>query len=227
MYRYHALNSLFVSSRCGLILFSVLTSQDIPTPDKNLLIEAEEIAARQIEEDLLEYGGITNPSNPEETEYIDLAHQKANANEFKQELLGRGLKTNITESGSNWTQENSVFSKWLDNSANPTPGVARLQEVRQEKEEREARTRDLETREIEVFRNVQVDTTIKRPQESSQRIVEGHAGPSEIYRRNILDRYPRIPQYLASRLAEANTQRIERLLQLRARNRRLRFIFSE
>ena len=170
---------------------------------------------------------MNKPSNLEETEHIHLAHQGVDANQFEQELFGRGLKTGITEIGSNWTQENSVFSKWLESSANPTLGVVRLEEARQEKEQQEARARDLETREVEVFRNVHVDTRIKTRQQSSYHAVEGLTGASEMYCRNILDKYPRIPQYLTSRLAEANTQRTERLSQLRARNRQIRWFFLE
>lgn len=75
--------------------------------------------------------------------------------------------------------------------------------------------RELEVKELEVFRNVHVSASAKQTEAPNTVLelynVEVLDHGSRIYFRNILDKFPNLPLYLARRLAEANRKRAERI----------------
>ena len=95
------------------------------------------------------------PSDLEVIEYIYLTYRKAYAKEFKQELLERELK--LGSSKLEVTGCKRILPSVVGLTAALTlTGVALLEKARGQKGQREAQARDLETREIEVFRNVHI-----------------------------------------------------------------------
>jgi len=108
-----------------------------------------------------------------------------------------------------WNSGSSPLEAWLNQSAVPaaTSVAAQYSPVNAEK----AMVAQ-EIGEMKVFRNVHM-TKEQTPMKSSQGLVdmeELELG-AQIYYRNIVDRYPLLPAYLARRLAQANHDRAERL----------------
>ena len=106
-----------------------------------------------------------------------------------------------------------LFS-WLDQCVPNSPQVSAVEMIRQEEESETLVAKQLEVKEMEFFRSVHLSTG-----NSDNSALSYHAGdkPTEaqLYLRNILDRYPLMPLYLANRLAIANKGRAERLRKLR------------
>ena len=109
---------------------------------------------------------------------------------------------------------NPRLLSWLDQSIPNSPQVSAVEMIRQEKESETLVAKQLEVKEMEFFRSVHLST-----ESSDKSAISCHAGdkPTEtqLYLRNILDRYPLMPLYLANRLAIANESRAERLRKLR------------
>ena len=103
---------------------------------------------------------------------------------------------------------------WLDQCVPNSPRVSAVEMIRQEEESETLVAKQLEVKEMEFFHSVHLSTG-----NSDNRALSCHTGdkPTEaqLYLRNILDRYPLIPLYLANRLAIANKGRAERLRKLR------------
>jgi hypothetical protein len=105
---------------------------------------------------------------------------------------------------------------WLDKTQ-PPEHPTKIQDQLQERQASQERAKAHEMEDIELLRNVLVV-----PSERELDVPTGHEKPLEfgedglelgaqIYYRNIIDRYPAIPNYLARRLANANLCRIKRL----------------
>ena len=189
------------------------------------LEEAVEVARRQNEEDLHLYGSRSEPTDAHEVDIhtrMIISPTQITATDLETPFHEVEKAHNI-ESNSDMHEINvsvdgdaqvNPLSTWLAQSAlpsviplgsHPLDQVVRT-EVDPVKEE---------IREIETFRTVHL---------ASGPEINGNATdtakfdavldlelPSQIYHRNIVDRYPLLPIYLARRLAEANSSRAERL----------------
>ena len=195
----------------------------------------EQVAQKQVEEDLRIYGTRYEPSDAVdlgEDEKLSKLPPKRSASEFEAGV-DRPAKTrkmsecrtfnyeNVT--AMDWNAGESPMMAWVNQSAVPAailidtsktdPSVSKDEELLQQ-----------EKQEIEIFKNVHV-TDAPVPANSAK-FAAGHECRldldfgAQIYYRNIVDRYPLLPPYLTRRLAIANHNRAERLQNSRLRNSR-------
>lgn len=179
------------------------------------------IALRQTDEDLLEYGSGIERRDLENAEYPDPTHRKVDRTNFAQELQNRSLSSGISRSDPVLTPQHSVLINWLKSSVNPTQGVSKVEVARREIVNRVLQIQDLEALEIEAFRNVRLHLMAEDIQKLSEVALQCLGRMDEISP-NFIYKYPHIPQFLASRLAKANIQRIATLSRLRFANQLLR-----
>ena len=212
-----ALVANLCSKNCNLQDYSGLIDQ-VDTSSK--LEEEDEIMQRQNEEDVRLYGSRSEPIDA----FEDFAESptKGITTDYEAPFdeAEKAYKTD-SNAGSNEaciyndeSAEVNPLSAWLARSALPSVVPMRGHPL-DHNAGIEVDTVKEEIREIEVFRNVHL---------ASDPEIYGHATeissienpldlelPSQIYYRNIVDRYPLLPTYLARRLAEANRSRAERL----------------
>lgn len=113
-----------------------------------------------------------------------------------------------------WNSGKSPLDAWLNQSAFPSEVIpVEVGVEEKENQEREATVREM--KEIEFFRKVHISTSSTRVCRNKDSMnldnTSGLEFGAQIYYRNIIDRFPIIPAYLARRLAEANFHRAERL----------------
>lgn len=193
-----------------------------------ILEEEEEVAKKQIAEDLRLFGSRLQPADPVETDvstYMTRPVLKRNAFDFGVSL-DRPLKCrktgDRTDCGTaavtavDWNNGKTRIDAWLNQCAVPLP-VPPIQCASQETNwsAESSAAMESEVEEIGVFRNIHVQSLPhsrdnSKPSQVSDTISDLELRPM-IYYRNILDKYPRLPTYLARRLAKANHARAERL----------------
>ena len=181
----------------------------------------DDIVRRQIEDDMQIYGSRPEPPDTVEVdESTQLANlpPKRNASDFKS-VVNRLAKTSEEDQSKefnhetltvmDWNSGASPLDAWLNQSAVPstTPALDHQETVGSES--------DLlaqEIEEIKVFRNVHM-AIAPSPEHNDppSEPIEGLDFGARIYYRNIMDRFPVLPKYLARRLAQANCDRAERL----------------
>ena len=121
-----------------------------------------------------------------------------------------------------WNAGESPMMAWVNQSAVPAvvpPDTSSANSPFNEEE----KLLQQEEKEIEIFKNVYISDTSVLPATKNKFAASIEAGSdldfgAKIYYRNIIDRYPLLPPYLARRLAVANHSRAERLQQSRHRN---------
>ena len=124
-----------------------------------------------------------------------------------------------------WNSGASPLDAWLNQSA--IPYTAPTVDLREEKGSSRKDSVAQEIEEIKVFRNVHM--AIAPEPATGQHLLAIDAVAelefnAQIYYRNIVDRYPDLPSYLALRLARANRDRAERLRQQKIRNKPRRYL---
>lgn len=210
------------SKTCNLKFYPNLNDLEMSS---TRLEEEGEVARRQYEEDLRLYGSRLEPMDDIE---VDVMTELPNSptkdviTDFETRFDGTEKVHEIESSSEN--DEASTYpdtkaganplSAWLTQSALPSVIPMHSHPVDQSSGP-EVDLVTEESREIEVFRYVHL---------ASHSEVGAHATdttkgedvsdlelPSQIYYRNIVDRYPLLPTYLARGLAEANSSRADRL----------------
>ena len=194
--------------------------------------EEEQVAKKQLEEDLCIYG--TRPEPPgavdlEKDEQLSKLPPKRRAAEFEAGVDRPAKARKKSESQTynyenvtamDWNAGESPIMAWVNQSAVPaaipvhtlqTDPLASKDEELLEQEEKE----------IEIFKNVHVCEALA-PTNNTKFAASLEYGSdldfgAQIYYRNIIDRYPLLPPYLARRLAIANHNRAERLQKSRLR----------
>ena len=194
--------------------------------------EEEEVAQKQLEEDLRIYGTRPEPSDAvdlDEKEQLSKLPPRRSASEFEagvdRPAKARKKSQSRTYNYENvtaidWNAGESPMMAWVNQSAVPAaipldtsqtdPLVSKDEELLQQ-----------EKKEIEIFKNVHVSDALG-PANNAKFAASLECGSdldfgAQIYYRNIIDRYPLLPPYLARRLAIANQNRAERLQQSRLR----------
>ena len=117
-----------------------------------------------------------------------------------------------------WNSGVSPLDAWLNQSAIPytAPTVDLQEEKRRSRKDSVAQ----EIEEIKIFRNVHMAIAPAPANGQHPVAIDAIAElevDTQIYYRNIVDRYPDLPSYLALRLARANRDRAERLRQQKIR----------
>lgn len=194
--------------------------------------EEEEVAQKQLEEDLRIYGTRPEPSDAvdlDDKEQLSKLPPRRSASEFEA-AVDRPAKARKKSQSRTYNYENvtaidwnvgeSPMMAWVNQSAVPAaipldtsqtdPLVSKDRELLQQ-----------EKKEIEIFKNVHVSDALA-PAENAKFAASLDYGSdldfaAQIYYQNIIDRYPLLPPYLARRLAIANHNRAERLQQSRLR----------
>ena len=204
-----------------------LTLNDLENSSSRLKDE-DEVARRQKEEDLRLYGSRIEPVDALE---VDDDAQLADSpteditTDFETYFNEAEKAHKKTESKSNDDEASIIdgngevnpMSAWLTQSALPSV-VPMPSHPLDQGASTEADLVKQERKEIETFRYVhvasgaEVDGPITDSTDTTKvEDIQDLELPSQIYYRNIVDRYPLLPTYLARRLAEANSSRAERL----------------
>ena len=195
------------SGCCGLNLYRSGELLDNNSNRITSIDDEEQIARRQVDDDLRLFGSRSEPTDVSKSAHVP---SQRNVSEAGFNGPTRTLdNSGDTESNQrflaamDWNAGESPMWAWLNQSAIPLipPARADLQD------------QTSELMEIEVFRNIHVatapepvDTPTMRVEDASDLELD-----AQIYYRNIVDRYPLLPVYLARRLAVANHNRAERL----------------
>ena len=204
--------------------------------------EDEQVTRRQAEEDVLLYGSTQQsntihglddvPSTIDSTVQLGTVQLDDATSETKEATKtgkGKTEKTDIASS-SNWQDQDSPLITWLDQSSLSCVAPGSIHPFDQS-EATAAKLLEQEAKEIEIFRNVHL-TSSSEPTGSAKPVTHAEKPsslelPVQIYYRNILDRYPLLPNYLIQRLAEANSVRAARLSHQRTDVSKLRTTASK
>ena len=211
------------STTCHLNFFC--TPNDLNDSFGRVIVSEDDIARQQIEEDLRLYGSRPEPSETVEVdELTQLANlpPKRSASEFeaaidrpaKMRKKGTSKEFNYeTLTLMDWNSGATPLDAWLNQSAVPSTTTALIQQE-STKPEKDPLAQEIE--EVKVFRNVHMATAPKPEcKDPTLEHIKDLDFGAQIYYRNIMDRYPRIPIWLARRFAQANKDRAERLQLMR------------
>ena len=191
--------------------------------------EEGRLLGKQLEEDLRIYGSRVEPSDAvevDEDEHLAKLPPRKPAPEFKAGVIrlseSRAQDENSASTYENvtamdWNAGESPMLAWLNQSAIPAavPNSTLLEGDKNDPlDNKSHKFLEQETKEIEVFRNVQIEFAT----EDTTRQLPSHKTPlydldlgAQIYYRNIEDKYPYLEPFLIKRLAIANYDRAERL----------------
>ena len=201
----------------------------------SLLEDDNNVTQKQVGEDILIFG-----SRPEPIEFTELQEDNRLSNlQLTSKRSGAALEERIDSpakvckevestqaysvTAMDWNSGASYLDAWLNQSAIPAAAPAIKEQQEEGKNSLNASncsTAAQEMEEIEVFRNVHISPATEpvidvRYLESVDELANSELD-TQIYYRNIADRYPELPSYLALRLARANRGRAERLRQSKA-----------
>ena len=217
----------FSSDTCSLIFSS---SSDVleNTFRRTTVLEEEEVARRQVAEDLRLFGSRLQPADPVDTDasgYMTTPARKRSAFDFGVSLH-RPNKYHKTEDKTDcgttavtavdWNSGKTRIDAWLNQCAVPlvVPPIRCASEEANWSAETSAAI-EMEAEEIVVFRNIHIASLPHSRDNSKPSRVPDTTSDLElrpmIYYRNILDKYPLLPTFLARRLAKANHARAGRL----------------
>ena len=211
---------------------------------ENIDVSEDDVARRQAEEDLRLYGNRPQPADAiGDHESADQKKTQPKRELSKAELADqrplimrrigeRAAPTTQLVTAMDWNSGASPLHSWLNQSAIPSLLPEPVEEPPQ------VSMKDLierETEEIKVFRSVHVSMAHEIETRAYHGDNEDFANLSlgaQVYYRNIMDRYPQIPTYLARRLAEGNLERAQRLeasrlIQEREKSRQLEILERE
>ena len=216
---------IFLSKTCSLEFFQIENGLEGPFRRLAMLPEEEEIVKKQLTEDILLYGSRSDPSNAVEVDaHTQLASipPKRSAAEFDAAVNSPAKIRRKRESresdfrkvtAMDWNSGATPLEVWLNQSA--VPSVIHLPETQDNQYESPSGNLAKEREEMQVFRTVHIEATEEPESNGTARdppIDHTTLEPrTQIYLRNILDRYPLLPSYLALRLAKANCTRAQRL----------------
>ena len=207
------------SKSCSLGIYS--PHSIIEEAFEHIEVSEDYVARRQIEEDYRLYGSRPEPWDAEVPQ-LARSSKLLLKREAPSQAGGIERPSKVRRSEANapsdyaivtamdWNSGTSPLDAWLNQSAVPS-NTTIINE--QETDELNENLVAQESEEIKVFRQVHIVTA---PSGSSQDLIadEDYAAlniGAQIYYRNIMDKHPKIPPFLARRLAEANLHRVERL----------------
>ena len=198
----------------------------------SLLDDGEDITQKQVREDIQTFGSRLEPieftqiDEDNSLRELQLPHKQSAAASAaridKPAQVRKEVESWQTYSvtAMDWNSGASPLDAWLNQSAIPAAApVINEQQERTKSPADPSSSADAaqEMEEIKVFRNVHIcpvsEPVIDGQQLESADKLANVELETQIYYRNIIDRYPELPSYLALRLARANRDRAERLRQ--------------
>jgi hypothetical protein len=194
----------------------------------------DEVGQRQAEEDLQIFGSRPIPGDADELE--EMSSRDTPKTDFKcgdldsgavKDLLPGKLRHEETVyaashgtpdvTAMDWNSGATPIESWLNQSAVPCAGMSTSLEEEQAPQHQETAKREKE--ELPFFRRIHIANPfaprIARPELMNLDWQDKLEFGAHIYYRNIIDKFPVIPQYLACRLAKANMNRAQRLQYLK------------
>lgn len=216
------------SKKCNLKFYPKTNDLEISSSSVE---EENEVARRQYEEDLRLYGSRLEPMDDIEVDVMTALPNSPTMTEFetrfddtkkstrfdyteKVHKIETNSENNEASTYSDLKDGANPLSEWLTQSALPSVIPMRSHPVAQSSGTEIDLVKE-ESREIEVFRYVHLASDPPNGAHATDTTniedVTDLELPSQIYYRNIVDRYPLLPTYLARRLAEANSSRADRL----------------
>ena len=184
------------------------------------MVSEDDVGRKQIEEDVQLYGVRPEPLDAANSERsldspLVVPKRKMSSSESSNRRPAKALKSDDAEvsrqdtvTAMDWNSGASPLDAWLNQSV--LPSTTSIPSALDTKSNHQSMTQELQ--EIEVFRNVYLETEAdigdKRSEDND---MAGLKFGAQIHYRNIRDRYPLLPLYLARRLAEGNLRRSERL----------------
>ena len=209
------------SDTCCLNFFSEW--HDLEDSFECVNVSEDDVARRQAEEDLQLYGCRPQPSDAIDTDDSvkqAKAQPKRNLSDMEptDDRPTKVRKIEEPESDAaprvtamDWNSGASPLDSWLNQSAIPSPSTTNQEPSRPPEKDLLAQ----EAEEIRAFRTVHIAMATEEAGVSAKHAIDKELASlplgAQIYYRNIKDRYPDIPTFLARRLAEANHERAERL----------------
>ena len=213
---------------CRLNFFTALGELDDNSGRVPIFEDDVECSRRQAMEDLQLYGSRSEPVHridiDESSRLADMS-LPGSQNAFESEVavdspaqVSKNLDTELhdhqTVTALDWNSGFTPLESWLNQSAIPSPSPIYGNEGKEDVVMTEDPVAQ-ETEEIKVFRNVHMSVA---PEPNTNTIDIAAVNQvaeldldAQIYYRNIVDRYPELPLYLALRLARANRDRADRL----------------
>ncbi|KAI9836029.1 MAG: hypothetical protein M1819_001640 [Sarea resinae] len=215
-------------SKCEMIFYSADGDFETAFNRLDMLGEekVEQIVSRQAEDDLRVFGARPEPLDPDEFDSMDRKRKKepfgpfASESEdlrdakFQRKSAPESLRLTQNVSAVDWNSAATPLEAWLNQCAVPAAGLSPYRSV---DEETISAPDDAsqEEKEIAFFRKVHIGVSSQQQVVESRYIdsdqLEALGSDAKIYFRNIMDRFPLVPQYLATRLAKANVDRAERI----------------
>jgi hypothetical protein len=200
------------SPECGIVFYHDADDLKDIFGRVTVLEEDEAVVQRQTQEDVEMFGSRPMPSDPEEVELpAPPTSRSAPASTIgEQSNHKRSRQEAVT--AVDWNSGDTPIEAWLNQSAVPTSAV---QPPQRDQDEllRGQGALQREEKELPHYRRIHITTAPEPkgdhfdPMDVEYDIIFG----AQIWYRNIVDRFPTIPRYLARRLAEANLRRAERL----------------
>ena len=216
----------FHSKTCCLESFQLENNLEDSFERITVLPEDEEVAKKQIDEDMSLYGSRPTPpdalKDDEHTQLSNLPPKRGVAESDEADTRPAKVRKTEQSKGTNhqritamdWNSGATPLNAWLNQSA--VPSIVPLPQT--QNYQSDFSSDDLAAKELEdlkIFRTIHIERIAEPKSIGSARksvidltILEPRA---QIYLRNILDRYPLLPLYLALRLAKANCARANRL----------------
>ena len=229
----HLLALTRYSGTCRLSFFPALDELEGDSGHISVFEDDVEIARKQAMEDLQLYGSRPEPLNvidvDESSRLADMSfphNQSATGSEVAVDNPAEVCKESDTSiynyqalTALDWNSGSTPLESWLNQSAIPSTSPIFGNECREDVVMTEDPVAQ-EIEEIKVFRNVHMSVA-PEPNIDTMDIaaidqVAELELDAQIYYRNIVDRYPELPLYLALRLARANRDRADRLRQNKA-----------
>ncbi|KAI9727065.1 MAG: hypothetical protein M1834_008533 [Cirrosporium novae-zelandiae] len=215
-------NKNLLCPECGLKYYPESFDQNIGFEDLAILDDEERVMQRQIAEDFKLFGDCSKLRDPEEvldgSSEAVLKAPKRKWRELDSEIEDRSSETHKNpklthveeKSGIDWRNGKTPIEAWLNQVA-PLKQLPTEEEIKYHQKQRsEEKAKDAEKEEIELFRQVHLKAFDEVGVEFNIPLSNLELGVS-IYQRNILDKFPDLPLFLARRLALANFHRAERL----------------
>lgn len=224
----HDCSRLSLSSNTCSLIFS--SSSDVleNTFRRTTVLEEEEVARRQVAEDLRLFGSRLQPADPVDTDAsvnMTTPARKRSAFDFGVSLDRPNKYHKIedkTDCGTtavtavDWNSGKTRIDAWLNQCAVPlvVPPIRCTSDEANWSAETSAAI-ETEVEEIGFFRNIHIASLpYSRDNREPSRVPDTTSDLElrpMIYYRNILDKYPLLPTFLARRLAKANHARAGRL----------------